>query len=536
MFNHPLALELAYTAVEEAIRLGASFADARFELRQHEDVGTRNGALVLARLQLERGLGLRVLVRGAWGFAAIGEPNRHDVAVVARRAVDQARAAAVLRDRPAALVEAAPQRALYRTPLKRDPLAVPLEDKVALLLALDERLRRREQVVLAELRFSAHRQRKVYVSSEGSELDQELIHTGIQGMATASDGRELARRSFPHGARGLLSGRGWESLQEQDLLAQAERAGEEAVALLTAEPCPSRVTEVVLGGAQVAAQLEATLGPLLSLDRALGLDAEDGGSSFLVPESLGRLELGSAQVTVIADAREPGGAGTYGFDDEGVEGQRLELISGGRFTGYLASRETAERVGLDRASGAMRAPSWAFAPTLRPNNLSLLAGVAGTADDLLAGVKDGVWIDGGRVVGVDAHAGSFLAAGEIAYEIKDGKKGRLLRSPAYQGHTVDFWRSCAAFAGPAAWALYGSAQHGERRPTAFVHSAMGAAPALFSRVEVGAQAGHPLALAADASPELEHPQLASVPPSEVARAPARGAKKAKKKTKKRDTR
>jgi TldD protein len=507
VFNHPLALELAHIAVEEAVRLGASFADARFEFRQIEDIITKNGLLHQATVRTERGLGVRALVRGAWGFVAIGEPTRHDVAIAAKRAVDLARAASILQDIPVRLVDEEPHRAIFRTQIKRDPLAVPIEDKVELLLECDRRMRAVPLITLAIGNFSAQRQRKVYVNSEGTEIDQELVATGVGYQAGASDGADFQLRSFPYGGRAHYLGRGWEMISELPLVDSAERIANEAVEQLRADPCPNQRTTLILGTGQMARQIHESVGRNVELDRVLGMERNSSGASFLTTDRLGSFDFGSKQVSLYADAREMGAPGTFGFDDEGVEAQRVELVTEGRFTGYLSSRETAERVGLERSSGAMRAQSWSTFPTVRMTNVSLEPGNAGDLEALIADTKNGVLVDNPRAWSSDELGGQFLASSETAWEIKNGKRTRRLKNPTYQGLTPAFWRSCDAVCGESSWTMHGVGPDLKSRPLQIFTVGHGSSPARFTEIEIGAHEYHPPSYQdGDKVPRIEHPE------------------------------
>ncbi|MEQ8277016.1 MAG: TldD/PmbA family protein [Deltaproteobacteria bacterium] len=485
MFNHPFALELAYIAVEEAIRLGASYADARYEYRQHEDVTTRNGALHQAGAYTERGLGLRVLVHGAWGYVGVSEPNRHDVAVSARRAVELARATAIVQEHPVALVDNAPQRSIYRTQIKRDPLAVPLEDKVELLFSIDEKLRKNDKIVLAEGSFSAHRQRKVFVSSEGAELDQELVYTGVGYRAGASDGDDLQFRSFPAPGRGTFMGKGWELVSESALLDNAERVAEEAVALLSAEACPAGNMALVLTADTAAHQLRHTCAQLLELDRVLGYARSESGGSIITTDRLGSEKFASDLVTIYADAREPGGAGTFGYDDEGVEAQRVDLVTDGRCTGFLSSRESAFRVGLERSQGSMRAASWGHAPSVRVTNVSLAPGKGGDLDAIISDTEDGILMDTGSSFSTDGDGRTFVTTTEQAWRIKNGKRAGLLKNPSFSGDTLGVWQNVDVVGGQEAWQFSGSLDQTKGRPLQIVPVGHGAPPIRISDVQIG---------------------------------------------------
>lgn len=470
------------------MRLGASYADARLELHQREDLQVRDGVVRQATFRRDRGLGLRVLVNGAWGFAAISQPARHDAVVLARRAVDIARGAAIVQPEPVVLVPEASHSSVYRTPVERDPLGVPIEEKLGLLLEVDARLRKNPKVALSTGHLTAHRVRKLYVNSEGSELDQDLIYTGVGYQAGATDGHELQLRSFPDSAGAGLVARGWEHVEALPLLDRAEQIAEEAVELLSAAPCPSTETTLILGGRQMALQIHESCGHATELDRVLGQERNFAGTSFLTPDQLGTLEYGSAQVNLYADAREPGAVGSFGFDDEGVEAQRVDLVNEGRFVGYLSSRDTAKRVGLARSSGAMRASSWAHVPIVRMTNVSLAPGSGGSLDDLIADTKDGVYMDVNRSWSIDDRRWNFQFGCEEGWEIKNGQRTRRLKNPTYQGVTTRFWRSCDAVGGPESWQMHGLQFCGKGQPIQLIAVGHGTAPARFRGVKVGASA------------------------------------------------
>ena len=499
---------MAQVAVEEAIRLGASYADVRYEVHQHEDLVLRNGRVHQATVRSDRGLGVRTLVNGAWGFAAVGHPTRHDAAVASRRAVELARAAAVVQDRPVRLVHEPAHCAVYRTSIERDPLAVAIEDKMELLQDIDRALRKEPLIKLAISRFAAHRTRKLYVSSEGSEIDQDLVYTSIGYQAGASDGKDFQVRSYPDAHGGMVLGKGWETIESLPLVESAEQVAAEAVAQLKADDCPSGEMDLILGGSQLALQIHESCGHPAELDRVMGSERNFAGTSFLTPEHLGSFEYGSERVNLYADARIPGGLGSFGFDDEGVEAQRVELVSAGRFTGYLSSRESARSVGLERSSGAMRASSWAAPPLIRMTNVCLEPGDAGDLETLIADTKSGVLMETNRSWSIDDRRRNFQFGCEVGWEIKDGKKVRRLKNPTYAGVTPEFWKACNAICDDSSWALHGVATCGKGQPMQLMHVGHGAAPARFSKIDIGVHArGVGLA---ETPAMIDHPQAAAL--------------------------
>ncbi|MFO0728641.1 MAG: TldD/PmbA family protein [Myxococcota bacterium] len=512
MLGHLLALEMAHVAVEESIRRGATFADARFEIHQREDITVRNGEVRRALIRVERGLGVRTLVNGAWGFASVSNPTRHDATVIARRAADVARAAAVVQERSVELAFEPPHAGVFRTPIQRDPLAVPLESKLALCFAIDEKARISPLVKQVESTFLAHRVRKLYVSSEGSELDQDLVHTGFGFSVGASDGQDFQVRSYPDAHGGLVSGRGWEAIESQPWAESAPKVAAEAIALLTADPCPAGKRALILAGNQMALQIHESCGHPTELDRVLGSERNFAGASFLVPERLGNYQYGSRHVTLYADAREAGGVGSFGFDDEGVEAQRVDLVTEGRFSGYLSSRESASRVGLKRSSGAMRANSYATLPLVRMTNVSLEPGTGGNLEALIADTKDGILMETNRSWSIDDLRYNFQFGCEAAWEIKDGKKGRLLKNPVYAGITPQFWGSMDAVCDKSEWALYGVTNCGKGQPMQALSVGHGTAPGRFQGVTMGSKASELHLEPAALPPVVSHPEAAAALP------------------------
>lgn len=532
---------MAQTAVDEAIRRGATFADARFEIHQREDLVVKNGVVTRATVRVERGLGLRCLVNGAWGFAAVSSPTRHDAAVIARRAIEIGRAAAVVQERAIDLAYEKPHSGTYRTPIERDPLAVPLEKKLALMFDIDQHARKRPEIKQVTSHFRAHRVRKLYASSESAVLDQDLVHTGFGFQVGASDGHDYQVRSFPTSHGGRLASRGWEVVEGVPWIESAERAADEAIQLLSAEPCPAEVTALILAGDQMALQIHESCGHPTELDRVLGSERNFAGASFLTPGGLGRYEYGSKLVNLYADAREPGGAGTFGFDDEGVEAQRVELVTEGRFSGYLSGRESAHRVGLERSSGAMRASSWATLPLVRMTNVSLEPGKSGVGglDALIADTPSGVYMETNKSWSIDDLRYHFQFGCELGWKIENGKKTKLLKNPIYAGVTPELWRACDAIADRSAWASYGLDNCGKGQPMQLMSVGHGASPARFRDVAVGgAVRPSSSASAAAGAPRIDHPEAgaaraahgrAQVPATE----PPRAAKKSKSRPKKR---
>jgi TldD protein len=475
--------DLCHAAVDAALGAGAQYADARAVVRRNQAVATKNGRVEALTDSESEGIGVRVLVGGSWGFACDRRLSADGARDAALRACTFARAAGGRNNRPLAPVE--PRTATYRTPVERDPFEVSLAEKVEHCLRADEALQG-PHLVVRQAMVRAQREHKVLVSSEGTDVEQELTECGGGIDCAAVDDGVYQMRSYPSAHVGSSAQGGWEYVEGLGLAAEAPRVAEQAEALLRADVCPPVVTTLVLDADQMALQVHESVGHPTELDRVYGTEASYAGTSFLKAGDLGSLRYGSERMNITADPTTAGGLGTFGFDDEGVPAERQPVVEEGVLTGFLTSRETAARIGAG-AGGSMRAESWNRMPLVRMTNLHLEPG-EGTLEDLLAEVGDGVYMETNKSWSIDDKRLNFQFGTQIAWEIKDGKLGRMLRDATYTGITPEFWGKLDAVAGPGAWRLYGLTNCGKGQPGQSAHVSHGAAPARFRDVQVGVTA------------------------------------------------
>src|SRR5213592_5078092 len=442
--------ELCDEAVAAALAAGASYADARVVVRRNQTVATRNQRVDRLDDTETEGLGVRVLVGGAWGFACDRRLSADGAQAAAGKACAFAKAAPGGHDRALAPVE--PAQGEFRTEVGRDPFSVSLADKVEHCLRA-ERALEHEAVKVTAAFVRVQREHKVFVSSEGAATEQELFECGggIDAMASRDGITQI--RSHPSAHGGSSSQAGWEYVESLAFEREAPRVGEQAAALLRADPCPSQVTTLVIDAEQMELQVHESVGHPTELDRIYGTEAAYAGTSFLKPEDLGSLRYGSEHMNVTADPTTPGGLGTFGFDDEGVPARREPIVAEGVLRGFLTSRETAARIGSG-SGGSMRAETWSRMPLVRMTNLHLEPG-EGSLEDLIAGVDDGVYLETNKSWSIDDKRLNFQFGTQIAWEIANGKLGRMLRDATYTGITPQFWGSMDAVGNRGAWRLHG---------------------------------------------------------------------------------
>jgi TldD protein len=461
----------------------AEYADARHVRSLAESVATRNGQIDEVERSDEEGIGVRVRVGGAWGFAATRETTRDAAEAALARALDVARAQPAAG--PVDPVPAEPARGSWRSPVERDPFDVPLEEKTALLLAADSAMRGRPEVAVTRAHFMAFRDERTFASTEGALCDQVSTECGGGIDATAVSDEEAQVRSYPASFRGDVRQAGYEFFAGLDLAGNAPRVADEAVALLSAPACPAGRQTVVLDGHQLALQVHESVGHAVELDRVLGMEASYAGTSFVSLGDRDSLRYGSELMNVSADATAPGGLGSFAWDDEGVTARSAPIVEGGVLRGFLSSRETAARAGLAESAGCMRGEGFARQPIVRMTNVNLAPGGAGSLDDLIASTDSGLYLETNRSWSIDQRRLHFQFGTEVAYEIVDGALGRMLRNPSYAGVTPRFWAGLDAICSPSEWRLWGVLQCGKGEPGQAMRVSHGTAPARFRDVQVG---------------------------------------------------
>jgi TldD protein len=475
-------LAVADLAVRAAIDAGATYADARVMHRRSESLSARNGEIVAVRQDADSGLGVRALVGSGWGFFAVADLS--DAAV--RRAgetASQIAAASALVSRPGSgLVPSAASVGSWASACAQDPFEVALSTKGDLLVrATDTMIEHGAD--LAEGQIQLWDTRKWFVSSEGHRIDQHIRESGAGLMATAIGDGETQRRSYP-AARGQYATLGWEFVEGLELESHAARVGSEARELLTAPQCPSGETTLILGAEQVALQIHESVGHAIELDRILGWEAAYAGTSWLDIAQLGSLRFGSELMNITIDPTIPGALGSFGFDDEGTPAAPRDAVRNGTWVGVLAGRDSAAVAGLDYA-GSVRAEGWARLPMVRMTNVGLEPGPH-TFDEIVAATDDGIFMDTNRSWSIDDRRLNFQFGTEVAYEVKHGQLGRLLRNATYTGIGPRFWASMDMLSSQTvAW---GTPNCGKGQPGQVGHTGHPAAPARFRNVRVGVRA------------------------------------------------
>jgi len=460
-----------------------SYGDARYVYRINQSIQVKDQTVEAMSLNDDRGVGIRVIVDGCWGFASTCSLAEEDLIKTANLAIKIAKASALTKKEEVRLAEVEPFVGNYSTKFREDPFAVPIDEKLGLLFNLTDILRKNKAVKVAEASLGFYKTNKIFCSTEGAYIEQEIFESGGGYTATAVSGSEVQKRSYPASFRGDYSSAGFEFIRNMKLVDNAERVADEAAALLKATACPATDTTVIITGSQMALQVHESCGHPAELDRVLGTEISLAGGSFMTLDKMGSFRYGSPIVNIVIDSTAEGGLGAFGYDDEGVKACRSDVIREGIIVGYLTSRETAPVI-KSISNGCMLADGWNSVPLIRMTNLNLEPG-EWEYDDLIADTKDGILLDTNKSWSIDDKRLNFQFGTEIAWQIKNGKIGQMYKNPLYTGITPQFWNSCDAICNKNHWHIWGIPSCGKGEPMQTAHVAHGASPTRFNNVTVG---------------------------------------------------
>ena len=462
---------------------GADYADVRIVDRYTEDISTENLKVSTLANSRSKGVGIRVVLDGSLGFAS--SQNLDGLKETAERALEIAKASRTMQKEKIVL---APKEVIvdhYSTPIEIDPFTVSKAEKIELLLNAEKAMR--EVGALARTVGSMYfkREEKTFADTEGSYITQALYEAGAGVEAYASSESDMQVRSYPTSFGGNYGTAGYEYVKALKLVENAPKIAKEVLELINAEECPSGHYDLVIDSSQLTLQIHESIGHPVELDRIFGSEAAYAGMSFVNVDMIKEgYKYGSEHVTITADATIPEALGTFGYDDDGVKGQRTVIIDKGTIKNFLSSRDTAAKLN-QLSNGTNRADGWQNIPIVRMNSINLMPGNYGF-DELLAGIENGLYLSVNKSWSIDDKRLNFQFATEIAYEIKNGKlTGKIYKNPIYTGITPMFWGSCDGVCNEKYWTVFGVPNCGKGQPGQSAHVSHGSAPARFRNVKVG---------------------------------------------------
>jgi TldD protein len=477
-------LHLADVALGLAQSQGASYADFRLCRYQTEYLEAKEHRLETSATGVSAGFAVRVLLQGTWGYASSPLATEDEVRAAVTRALDVARASQPLQLRKFVLEDIPKYQDRWDMPMKSDPFLVPADEKIDQLLAINAAALK-AGANYATAAFAFVREEKFFASTNGSRLEQTRVRSMPETEVTVIDaatGKFATRAGFvaPRGS-------GWDYIQGYDFLGEAAKAAAQAREKLAAKSVRPGDYDLVLDPTNLWLTIHESVGHPTELDRALGWEANFAGTTFCTPDQLGKLQYGSKLMNVIADRSQEGGLATVGYDDDGVRsvGTEFPIIEDGVFVNYQMAIGQAQLIGRPTSNGCAFADSWSSFPIQRMPNVSLQPNPKTCSlDDLISGVKRGIYIMGNGSWSIDQQRHNFQFGGQLFYEIKNGKLGPMLRDVAYQSNTVDFWNSMDGIGDKSTYFLGGAPNCGKGQPEQTAPVSHGAVPARFRQVNV----------------------------------------------------
>lgn len=510
---------LSDIALTEAKRLGCTYADIRFTRRTNNGVNASGGNRDAAEAGFgggrggrgggrggrgrgrgrgfgggnagegagameAAGFGVRVIHSGVWGFASSPIVTEDEIRRITRMAGEVAKASAIAKKVDVRLAPVPAYTDYWVTPVVKDAAKIPQTEKQALVQKVVDLAAANKDVLTVNANISLEHEWKYFASSEGSYIEQEIYTTTPGFTVTARRNGETRSRRFVAEPR---TG-GWEVAEAAAMAENAERIAAEAVEYCTAKPVDMGMKDLILTPAHAMLTIHEIVAHATELDRIMGYEANYAGTSFVKVSDLGKLKYGSKLFNVTADRTIPGGVATVGYDDDGVKTQQWPIVRDGILVGLQTNRESAHFIGEKESRGCTSANSWRDYPFLRMPNVHVEAGPAGspTPDEMIADTKDGVLIDGRGSYSIDQQRYNGQFGGDAFWEIKNGKKTRMVSNVTYNAITTDFWGNLDAISGKEHWQMFGTGGDAKGQPTQTNSISHGSPWLRIRRIMVGA--------------------------------------------------
>jgi TldD protein len=489
---------LTDAALAAATAGGCSNAELRVERIRSQRVRLRDAAPEGSSDDTEFGMGVRVVVDGAVGFAATVDVSPAEAANLVHSAIETARVTARA---GGGRIELAPEpshgEVSWTSAFEIDPGTVALADKVALLEEWSRRLLGHDAVshVTAEVLSVGEETYLADLSGTRATQHRVRIHPQVEALALGDAGFETMRSLAPPVGRGweyLTGGDGGGDGGGWDWDGELARMPEYLAEKLASPSIEAGVYDLVVDPSNLWLTIHESIGHATELDRAIGYEAAYAGTSFATFDQLGTLVYGSPVMHVTGDRTVEHGLATVAIDSEGVAGQSFDLIRDGVLVGYQLDRFIAARMQLGRSNGCAFADSPLHVPIQRMANVSLApaggldgsGGTGPTTADLISGVERGLYIVGDKSWSIDMQRYNFQFTGQRFFKIEDGQLVGQVKDVAYQATTTEFWGAMEAVGGRSTYVLGGAFNCGKGQPGQVAPVSHGCPSALVRGVRV----------------------------------------------------
>lgn len=456
-----------------------TFADVRFTNTDNQTIYFEKGILKHYGSNLDsQALGIRVLIKGCWGFAGTKILSKKSINSTIERAISNAKIGSKFRREPAAYNNLNPIQDSYIYKPIEDPFSMQDDEKIRYHENIAKKLTVNKKIIYSSVYTEFYRQYKIYANTIGTLVDSLMYDTLPTMYVLASNGKETMCRTWP----GHMSGRrgGFEVVRNIKMEENTETIMKEAIELLDAPRIEEERADLIIGGGHLALQLHESVGHATEADRIFGKEISYAGKTFIKPEMLGNFRYGSDHVNIYSDSTNKKGMGFHLVDDEGTPGNKVDIIKNGILIDQQTSQENAPLLGVKPSSNMMAS----FAddiPLIRMTNFCLAPG-SGSLDNLIKNTEKGYYIDFTKTWSIDDNRFNFQFTTEIGWKIEEGRITGIVKEPTYYGITPEFWGACDTVCGPEEWDFHGTFHCGKGEPGQAMHLSHGVAPARFKNI------------------------------------------------------
>ncbi len=479
---------LAQEAIALAQQLGCEYGEIRICSYRKQTFWAQDRSMKRLSDNVSSGFGVRVLWRGAWGFAASHQQTPAEIERIVRLAVEIAQGSHLSQRQPVQLAPVSAYQDRYETPIEINPFAIPITDKTELLLDLTDKFLAYEKqgIKKAHAYLSFTQEDKLFASTEGSIIEQRIYRSGGGMGCTAIANGDAQSRSYERSPLNL----GYEHIQPETLRANVERVAQEAIEKVYAPEVANGTATLILKPSHLWLPIHESVGHPTELDRVYGYEANFAGTSFATTDKQHKLQYAAPWVNFKGDRTQPGGRSTVGYDDEGVKAEEWYVVKDGILVDYLTDRETAHRLGRQNSNGCAFADSWSSVPMVRIPNLGLEPGKThdshtATLEEMIADTKEGYLFDGDDTFSIDQQRRNFQFGGNGVWHIKNGKLNGMVKNLTYQSMTTDFWNNVDAIGTEAELEQRGTAMCGKGEPMQVAQMTHACVPIRVQNITIG---------------------------------------------------
>ncbi len=410
----------------------SDYVELRYHTRDQKRIEVVKGDTEEVHSSTYGGVGIRVLVDGAWGFSSTSRTREEDILKTIKSAECAARfSAKCKKEKVEGLGEMIPVDGTFKARVNDSVTKYSIEDKVNLLTRLDKDMRGYAEINSAKCMWNEIQDDKLLVNSFGTEVSIHDEKVEFHAIAYADSNGEKVAGSESRGITG-----GWKDLFAKDTADEmAQKAVKTAQQLLKAKHPRGGTATVVLNPELVGLISHEAIGHTVEADFVQSGSIAQGKINEKVASELVTLvDHGTAS---------PHAAGWVPVDDEGTLSQRTEIIKKGVLNDYLCNIETSSVLGI-KPRGNARAYEYSDPPIIRMTNTFIEPGDY-DVDELIEETREGFYLEGAKGGQADANA-EFMFGVQKAWRIEDGELTELLRGASISGSGFEVLKSIDAVA------------------------------------------------------------------------------------------